>query len=139
MDAVKSKTISNPSRLGAKEKIISRIQEGKIPDPILIDHYLKQDSWTAKEAMLLLAGYSSNQTEFCWPVPNYITYLDCCSAHDLSKSELTHPLAGECLGIFNSLCSYCRNLDEVKTPQQWRDWAKSKGITPYWSKYADSL
>ena len=114
------------------------------PHPEIIGALLKRDSWQRREAILILAGYDPDITD--WPddgmkfamTPNgRVAYLDGTMAHQLQANGLTHPMEGECLKFACQLQGYSKNerLDEKKSPQEWIEWAESKEFKPYWLDY----
>jgi len=117
----------------------TQIRNGEVPTPIQLDKLLKQDQWKAKDALLLLSGFSSN-TQFNKPVPNFIAYLDGSFESELDKLGLRHPIHQQALNAFNELTDYwTASLEDEMPIKQWIEWAIQKGYTPYWVEYANLL
>ena len=110
-----------------------------MPTPIQLDKLLKQDQWKAKDALLLLSGFSLG-TQFNKPVPNFIAYLDGSFESELDKLGLRHPIHQEALIAFNELTDYWTgSLEDQKPIGEWIEWAIQKGYPPYWVEYANLL
>lgn len=113
-------------------------------DPIFVVNRLRDDSWTLREALQILAGYDPTRTQweeangqlFQTP-PGLHFYLDGLSSELLRQKGLTHPRRMENLSDINDLMHYARHssLDERRTPAAWIDWAESKAFAPYWLGY----
>ncbi len=130
-------TAQTPFGKEAEHPTQVQIRNGEVPRPIQLDKLLKQDQWLAKDALLLLAGFSLG-TQFNKPVPNFIAYLDGSFESDLDKLGLRHPIHLQALTAFNELTDYWTgSLEETKTTKEWIEWAIQKGYPPYWLEYAN--
>lgn len=135
--------VDDPDNLGKKVDVI-RLQIRRPYDllrPYWIEHWLLRDVWTRRQALLLLAGYDADRTN--WgddgrrfnQIPiGQIWYLDKTSAHQLHDAGITHPRHSECFEDFWKLCTLASGtpLDETRTPDEWIAWAGSKKFQPYW-------
>jgi hypothetical protein len=116
-------------------------------EPIFIGRYLRDDLWTLREALQILAGYDpvtgwqESDGRLCQTPPGLHFYLDGLSSVLLLQRGLTHPRGNENLRDINDLMSWARNssLGDKRTPQEWIDWARTKSFVPYWYDYAKSL
>jgi hypothetical protein len=116
----------------------------KVLEPCLIYDRMNWDTWTRREALMLLAGYYPATT--IWtetndgfgdnPAGNCVGYLDKLTEKTIRHAEVSwrHPRYEEASEQFHTLCNYARggSLDERKTPSEWIAWAASKGFEPYW-------
>ena len=117
-------------------------------EPFLIDEYLKQDLWSMKEAVLLLAGYdlktdcTLNDNKFSPTGIGRVFYLDGLSSHQLNDNGLPDSLNDECFTAYLKLIEHTRHYDihaEKKHPQDWIKWAIDKGLSPYWLGYTKNI
>jgi len=130
-------TAQTPFGKEAEHPTQAQIRNGEVPRPIQLDKLLKQDQWRARDALLLLAGFSLG-TQFNKPVPNGIAYLDGAFESELNKLGLRHPIHAQALKAFNELTDYwTSSLEDQKPPTQWMEWAIQKGYPPYWLEYAN--
>lgn len=107
----------------------------------VVTAWLKHDTWTRKEALLILSGFhpdtpidSANN-----PLPNHELYLD--GSRQFHMNQI-HPRNIEFVMNYLNLYSYCDPDDMINgnlshctkklKPSEWIEWAKSKGYTPYW-------
>jgi len=130
-------TAQTPFGKEAEHPTQAQIRKSEVPRPIQLDKLLKQDQWQAKDALLLLAGFSLG-TQFNKPVPNGIAYLDGAFESELDKLGLRHPIHQQALIAFNELTDYwVGSLEETKPIKEWIEWAIQKGYPPYWLEYAN--
>lgn len=116
----------------------------RVLDPVQITGHLKMDLWTRREALLLLAGYNPitpweySQTCMSSIGPWIIFFLDGTNSDQLNKGwGITHPRSTQNFESFLDLISWAshQDLSEVRPPDYWIEWARSKGFAPYWLEY----
>lgn len=115
----------------------------------LLPGWMKRDSWSRREALMLLAGYNPNVTQWTetadgfgmFPAGN-VGYLDKLSESMIRAANVSwrHPRYEEALREFWALSSYAAggSLDERNPPSEWIAWAASKEFSPYWLSMLDS-
>lgn len=139
--------VDDPDASGQKVDVV--VLQGRDPlqalEPVLIVGWLKRDTWSRREALLLLAGYDPNTTQWIevsdglgqFPAGN-IGYLDGITQSAMWSANVywQHPRNDESYEQLLTLANYARggSLDERKAPQGWIAWATSKGFVPYWSQ-----
>lgn len=115
----------------------------KVLPPFLLSEWIKRDTWSRREALMLLAGYNPAVTKWTespdgfgqFPAGN-VGYLDALTESVIYEAKVSwrHPRWEEALEQFLDLADYARgaSLDERCTPKDWIEWAANKGFTPYW-------
>lgn len=110
----------------------------------LLPDWLKRDTWSRREALLLLAGYNPNVTQWTetsngfdqFPAGNNVGYLDMLTEKIIRHANVAwrHPRHDEAYEQFLILSDYARggSLEERRTPSAWIEWAASKNFAPYW-------
>jgi hypothetical protein len=122
----------------------------RVLKPILIHGWLKRDTWSRREALMLLAGYNPSVTQWTETAEGFgqfaagnVGYLDALTESVIYEAKVSwrHPRWEEALEQFLDLADYARGnpLEERRTPEQWIAWAASKGFTPYWLAWPWSL
>lgn len=120
----------------------------KVLDPVLIPGWMKRDTWSREEAVLLLAGYnpnttqwSKNSTGFGQYAAGNVGYVDGLSDSMIKAANVSwrHPRWEEAFAQFLDLADYARGspLEERRSPKEWIAWAASKNFTPYWLPWLD--
>ena len=106
--------------------------------PFLIKDWMKKDAWTRQQAIQLLAGYLPSLSEFALSDIQPRDGLDGITYYQRHINGLFNPRQNECLRDFLSLKSYSENSpsNETRKPQEWIEWADTKGFKPYWLEYA---
>jgi hypothetical protein len=116
----------------------------------LLPEWMKRDTWSRREAVMLLAGYNPNVTRWSETTDGFgqysagnVGYLDGLSESMIRAASVNwrHPRYEEALQQFWMLSDYANgsSLDERKLPSEWIAWASSKGFTPYWSHLARAV
>lgn len=137
--------VSDPQHPG---KFIDVIERQKINPleplpPIAITELLKRDQWTREDALLILAGYSPQNTidRAGHPVGIVgagVVFLDGTNQAMLDNAQLQHPRYPQMLYDFITLAEYANGDDKARPPEEWLEWAKGKGFTPYWLDYMEA-
>ena len=135
--------VTDPENSEAKIDVLElkRRYPTKDLEPFLIDEYLKQDLWSMKEAVLLLAGYdlktecTLKDNKFSPTGIGRVFYLDGLSSHCLNDNGLANTLCYQCFDAYLKLIEHTRHYDihaEKKHPKDWIKWAIDKDLKPYW-------
>lgn len=111
--------------------------------PYLLPEWMKRDTWSRREALMMLAGYNPSVTQWNetssgfgqFPAGNR-GYLDGMSDWMIQHANVhwRHPRHDDAYKQFLTLSDYAQggSLDERKTPDEWVAWARSKQFEPYW-------
>jgi len=120
---------------------LQRRDPSKLLEPVLLPQWLDRDTWSRREALMLLAGFNPNITQWTesdqgfgqYPA-GHIGFLDGTTWHLLGAVNVRHPRSSECQAEFWKLSEYarCGSLDERRSPQAWIAWAATKRFEPYW-------
>ena len=123
-------------------EVLRRDPHNPLP-PIQVSRLLKRDRWTRHEALLILAGYSTENTVERGTVLGNpmagIRFLDGTTKGMLDSAGLSHPLWPDpMMHDYARLADYAQGepMDERRRPDEWIAWALSKGFRPYWLDYA---
>ena len=115
----------------------------RVLPPFLLSEWIKRDTWSRREALMLLAGYDPAVTKWTESPDGFgqfaagnVGYLDALTESVIYEAKVSwrHPRWEEALEQFLDLADYARgaSLDERRTPKDWIEWAANKGFTPYW-------
>lgn len=115
----------------------------------LLSRWMKHDTWSRREALMLLAGYNPDVTQWTEVADGFAQffagnrgYLDGMSDWMIQHANVhwRHPRHDEAYKQFLALSDYARGspLDERKPPTEWINWAASKEFSPYWLSMLDS-
>jgi hypothetical protein len=117
--------------------------QGRYPPRVLpaflLSGWMKRDTWSRREALMLLAGYNPSITQWTETIDGFGQffagnrgYLDGMSDWMIRRANVhwQHPRHDEAYEQFLALSDYARggSLDERKTPSEWLTWAASKGF-----------
>ena len=138
--------VDDPENPGKKADVLDIQRRDPFQDlpPYRLTAYLKRDSWTRREAILLLAGFSPDSTQWTETTEGLgqtqaggIAYLDGTTDQQRSVENLPHPRTYENISDLQDLAVWARGapLDERRTPSEWIEWAASKEFNPYWIDY----
>ena len=115
----------------------------------LLPEWMKSDTWSRREALMLLAGYNPHTTvwdetsEGLGMFARERGYLDGLSDRMIQAANVHwfHPRFDEAYKQLLTLSGYATggSLDERKTPDEWIAWAATKGFSPYWSDLATGI
>lgn len=127
----------------------------KVLTPVLVNHWVKKDLWTRRQALQLLAGCVPSQNAQDMSITEPREYLDGTSdmrlhhyhwepapgADENGRIERTHPLRETLTKNLITLKGWMEHsdLNETKSPQDWLAWAKEKGFKPYWLEYVEAI
>lgn len=111
--------------------------------PYLLPGWTKRDTWSRREALMLLAGYDPDATQWTEDSDGFgqfsagnVGYLDGMSESMIRHANVywRHPRSDEALKHLWTLSDYAKGgaLEERKAPNEWIAWADSKGFIPYW-------
>lgn len=143
--------VKHPDHPGTTIDIVRLQDENslRVLPAFLLPEWMKRDSWSRREALMLLAGYDPIVTQWTetgkgfgmFPAGN-VGYLDKLSESMIHAAKVSwrHPRYEEALQQFLALSNYAAggSLDERKPPSEWIAWAHSKGFSPYWLSMLDS-
>jgi len=115
----------------------------RVLPPFLLSEWIKRDTWSRREALMLLAGYDPAVTKWTESPDGFgqfaagnVGYLDALTESVIYEAKVSwrHPRWEEALEQFLDLTDYARgaSLDERRTPKDWIEWAANKDFTPYW-------
>lgn len=134
--------VEDPANKGTTIPVVDLLRRYPPPASLpprrdILGELLKRDTWTRREALLILSGYQPDcQTDNSGGIPAVVEprYLDGTDYFLLNVEQVSNPREQVAMLEYVRLNEYAKggNPEERRTPEEWIEWAEGKGFTPYW-------